>query len=136
MDMEPVFNEYKTYTHQYFSETVDQHPQDMKKPEKQAFGNNTHHHSTMKTIAKAYLRNRQSSVQETVYHILPEFSGCVFININLSEEKVQVLLSQKKLRGLPEDSPNIFKKLNIDRYIQRASATFSNGQCCVKVDFC
>ena len=52
MDMEPVFNEYKTYTHQYFSETVDQHPQDMKKPEKQAFGNNTHHHSTMKTILR------------------------------------------------------------------------------------
>ena len=45
----------------------------MKQAAKEAFENNIHHHhDTMKTIAKAYLSNRECSVLEAVYHILPE----------------------------------------------------------------
>ena len=57
MDMKSAFNDYKTatYTRQYFSTTVDQRPQVVKQAAKEAFGNNTHHHNTMKTITKAYL---------------------------------------------------------------------------------
>ena len=57
MDMKSAFNDYKTatYTRQYFSTTVDQRPQVVKQAAKEAFGNNTHHHNTLKTITKAYL---------------------------------------------------------------------------------
>ena len=61
-----------------------------------------HCHDTMKTIAKAYLSNRRCSVQEAVYHILAElklrriFSAVYFVNTNLPEERVQVLLPEKK----------------------------------------
>ena len=54
-----------------------------------------------------------------MYHYLPElklriiFSALHIFNINLPEEGVQVLLSEKGLRELPDDSPNIFKKSNI-----------------------
>ena len=45
----------------------------MKQAAKEAFENNMHHHDTLKTIAKAYLSNRECSVQEAVYVILTEF---------------------------------------------------------------
>ena len=101
-----------------------------------------HHHDTMKTIAKAYLSNRECSVEEVVYHILPElklgriFQAIYFVNTNTPEERVQVLLSEKELSELPEDNPNIFKKSNIDRYMERPSATFCNGMYSILDNFC
>ena len=73
-----------------------------------------HQHDTMKKVAKACLNSRECSVQETVYYILPElklkriFPPVYFVNINLPEERVEVLLSEKELSNLPDDSPNVF----------------------------
>ena len=132
MDILPVFNEYKavTYMCQYFSKTEHRCSQATKQAAKEAFENNMHHHDTMKIIAKAYLSNQECHVQEALYHILPElklrriFPAVYFVNTNPPEERVKVLLSQKELCKLPDDSPNIFKKSNIDCYIERPSATF------------
>ena len=83
---------------------------------KVAHENNMHHHDAMKTIAKAYLSSREYLVQEAVYQNLPElklrriFPAVYFVNTNLPEERVQVLLSEKELIELPNNSPNIFKK--------------------------
>ena len=42
----------------------------MKQAAKEAYENNImHNHDTMKTIARAYLSNRECSVQEAVYLI-------------------------------------------------------------------
>ena len=82
----------------------------MKQAAKEAFENNMHHHDTMKTIAKAYLGSREYSIQEVVYHILPElkprriFPAVCFVNTNLPEERVKVLLSEKELSKLLDDS--------------------------------
>ena len=64
MNLQPVFSEYKavTYLCKYFWKTEDQSSQAMKQAAKEAFENNMLHHDTMKTIAKAYLRNRDCSV--------------------------------------------------------------------------
>ena len=70
----------------------------------------------------------------TVYHILPKlklrrnFAAAYFVNTNLSGERVKVLLFEKELSELPDDSPNIFKKSNIGRYMERPKATFCNGK--------
>ena len=74
MEIQPVFNEYKTVTYmcQYLSKSEDQYSQAMKQAAKEAFENNMHHCDTMETIAKTYLCNQECSVQEAVYHILPE----------------------------------------------------------------
>ena len=96
----------------------------------------------MKTIAKAYLSSRECSIPEAVYHILPVlklrriFPAVCFVNTNLPEEKVKVLLSEKELSELPDDSSNIFKKANIDRYIERPNVTFCHGKCSAPNDFC
>ena len=71
---------------QYFSKTEDRCSQAMKQVAKEAFENNLHHHGIMKTIANAYLSNREEDVQEAVYHILPElklrriFPAVYFVN--------------------------------------------------------
>ena len=101
----------------------------MKQAAKEAFENNMHHHDTMKTIAKAYLSSQECSVQEAVYHILSElklrriFPAVYFVNTILPEERVQVLLLEKERSELPGDSPNIFKKSNINWYMERPHAT-------------
>ena len=145
MDIQPVFNEYKavTYMCQYFSKTENRCSQAMKQAAKEVFGNNMHHHDTLKTIAKTYLSNKECSVQEAVYHILPElkskriFPAVYFVSTNPpEEERVRVLLSEKELTELPGNSPKIFKKSNIDRYMERTSATFCNKECSILDDFC
>ena len=56
-----------------------------------------HKYEIKEIIAKAYLSNHKCSVQEAVYHILPElkrrkiFPAVCFVNTNLPEERVQVL---------------------------------------------
>ena len=65
-----------------------------------------------------------------MYHILPDlklkriFPAVYFVDTNPPEERAQVLLSEKEVIALPDDSPNIFKKSNIDPYMERPSATF------------
>ena len=76
----------------------------MKQAAKETFDSNIHHHDTRKTIAKAYLSNLECSVQETVYRVLSKlklreiFLAVYFVITNLLEERVQVLLSKKKLK--------------------------------------
>ena len=116
MDIQPVFNEYNTVTYMchYFSKTEDRCSKAMKKATKKTFENNMHHYDTKKTIAKDYLSNKECSVQEAVYHILPELKlrrilpAVYFVNKNSPEERVYELFSEKELRELPDDRPNIF----------------------------
>ena len=77
-----------------------------------------------------------------MYHILLElkqrriFPAVYFVNTNLPEGGVQVLLSEKELSKLPDNSPNIFKKSNINHYMERPSATFCNGKYSILDNFC
>ena len=69
-------------------------------------------------------------MQKAVYYILTElklkriFLALYCVNTNPPEEGVKVLLSEKGLSKLPDVGPNIFKKSNIDRCMERPSATF------------
>ena len=42
----------------------------------------------------------------------------------------------KKKKKLPDNSPNIFEKSNIDCYMERPSSTFCNGKYSVLKDLC
>ena len=77
-----------------------------------------------------------------MYHILTElklrriFRAVYFVYTNPPEGRVKVLLPEKELRKLLEDSPKNFKKSNIDRYMERPSATLCNGKYSILNDFC
>ena len=51
-----------------------------------------------------------------------------FVNIYLPDERVRVLLSEKELDELADDSSNIFRKSNIECDMERLSATFCNNK--------
>ena len=59
-----------------------------------------------------------------------------FLNTNLQEERAQILLRENGLSELPDDSPNIFKKSNIDRYPERPSVTVCKEKYSVLNNFC
>lgn len=120
-------SDYKAVTYMifYFFKCEDQCSQAMRNAAKEIFESNLQHCNTMITISQAYLSKLEYSVQEAVYLILLDFKvrrvfiAVHFVCTNVPGEKTQVLLSKKELMKLPVDSSNIFKKLNIDRYIDR-----------------
>ena len=59
-----------------------------------------------------------------------------FVNTNFPEDRVQALLPWKNISELPDDSQIIFKRSNIDRYMEKQSATFYNEKYSVLNDFC
>ena len=108
MDIQPAFNEYKAvaYMCSYFSKSEDKCSFAMKQAAREAFDNKLDQFNTMKNILKAYTSNRECSVQEAVYHILPElhlrrvFPGVQFVNTNLPEERSKILQSEEQLSSL------------------------------------
>ena len=86
--------------------------------------------NSMKNILKVYTSYRKCSVQEAVYHILPElhlrrvFPGVQFVNTNLPEERSKILQTEEKLSSLPDDSTDIFKRNNIDCYLEDDQSGF------------
>ena len=64
------------------------------------------------------------------------FPAVCFVNTNLPEERVKILLSEKELSKLPDDSSNIFKKSNINCYIERSNATFCHRKYSALNNFC
>ena len=104
----------------YISKTEDKCSFAMKQAAREAFDTKLDQFNTMKNILKAYTSNRECSVQEAVYNILPElhlrrvFPGVQFVNTNLPEESSKILQTEEQLSSLPEDSTDIFKRNNIN----------------------
>ena len=144
MDIQPVFNQYKAvlYVCSYFAKAEDQCSEAMKQAAKEAIENELDEYQAMKTILRAYINKRECSVQEAVYHILPElhlrkiFPGVFFANSNLPEERTKILLTEDELSMLPDNSTEIFRRNNLDRYIDRPDQQFCSGKYSIIDSFC
>ena len=96
----------------------------------------------MKSISKAYTTKRECSVQEAVYHIMPElwlrkiFPGVVFANSNLSEHRYRICRSEGELQEMPEDSTDISKRNMLDRYMDSPDLTYAGGKYSIVNSFC
>ena len=136
MDIQPVFNHYKavSYMCAYFSKSEDETSKAMKLAAKEASENHLNNYEQMKSIAQAYATKSECSVQEAVYHIMPElwmrkcFPGIVFVNSNLPEDRYKIFKSEEVLSELPADSTDIYKRNMLDRYLDRPHKTFKNGK--------
>ena len=68
----------------------------MKKAAKKVLNASKTEFETMKAIANAYSTKRECSVQEAVYHILPElwlqkiFPKVIFLNSNMPEKRYRI----------------------------------------------
>ena len=96
----------------------------------------------MKKVAIAFLSHRQCSVQEAVYQLMPElwlrktFPLVTFANTNLPEKRFKMCKSARELEELPDDSIEVFKKNNLDRYMERPNVTFKKGKYALLDGFC
>ena len=126
----------------YFSKPEKKFSFAMKKAAREAFDTKLDQFNTMKNILKAYASNREYSVQEAVYHILPElylrriFPRVQLVKTNLPEERSKMLQTEEQLSSLPEDSTDFFKKKNIDRYLARPSVSFCDEKYSITDSFC
>ena len=88
----------------------------------------------MKKLAIAFLSNRQCSLQEAVYQLMPElwlrktFPAVMFANSNLPNKRFRVCKSKNELNELPEESTDVFKRNNLDRYLDRPNGTYKKGK--------
>jgi len=96
----------------------------------------------MKKLAITFLSHRQCSVQEAVYQLMPElwlrktFPIVSFANTNLPDKRYRMCKNEKELTELPEESTDVFKRNNLDRYLERPNKTFKGGRFSVLDNFC
>ena len=69
-------------------------------------------------------------------HLRRVFPGVQLVSTNLPEECSKVLLIEEQLSSLPEDSTDIFRRNNIDRYVARPSVSFCDGKYSILDSFC
>ena len=142
LDIQPVFNYFKavSYMCSYFSKCETESSIAMKKASEET--ENLNLKNKMQKLAIAFLSHRQCSMQEAVYQLMPErwlrktFPAVTFANTNLPDKRYRMCKNKKELSELPEDSTDVFKKNNLDRYLDRPNRTFKGGRYGVLDDFC
>ena len=96
----------------------------------------------MGSVANTYLIQIDCSVQECVYHLLPEqwfertFPRVIFANSIASEKSFCIFHSKNEIIDLSEDSEDIFKRNMIDRCIDRPNISSFAGKCPILDSFC
>ena len=144
LDIQPGFNHYKAvlYMCAYLSKSEDESSEAMKQAAKEAIKKNLSSYEQMKAIYRAYMTKRECSVQEAVYHVMPElwlrkpFPRVIFANSNLPEKRYRICLSEEEIKELPEESTDVFKRNMLDRYIDRPDLTVQGGKFRVLDSFC
>ena len=137
IDIQPVFNYYKaiTYMCSYLSKEEDECSQAMKEAFKETLESGASYYEQMKSVAHAYPSKRECSLQEAVYHVMPElwlrkvFPAVVNVNSNLPEKRMKMILNKNELHLLPEGSTDIYKRNMVSRYIIRPRDNVLNQLC-------
>ena len=94
----------------------------MKQIFKDENGSGASYYEQVKSVACSHASKWESSLQETVYHVMPElwqrktFPGIVNANTNIPEKCVRIMLSKKESLEFPENSTNIYKYNIVSRY--------------------
>ena len=90
----------------------------------------------MKSVTHAYSSKRECSLQEAVCQIMPElwlrkvFPGVLYVNSNIPEKRVRMMLSKKEIAELPEDNTDIYKRKMMNRYMIRPHDALFEQLCC------
>ena len=69
-------------------------------------------------------------------HLRGVFRGVQFVNTILREERSNILQTEEQSSSLPEDSTDVYKRNNIDRYIARPSVSFCDEKYSILDSFC
>ena len=109
----------------YLSKQEDECSQVMKQTFKESLERGAGSYEQMKSIAHAYVSKPKCSLQEAVYQVMLElwlrevFPGVLYVNSNIPEKRVRMMLSKTEILELPEDSTNIYRRNMVSRYLIR-----------------
>ena len=76
------------------------------------------------------IQQTEYSIQEAVYHILPELwllFWITFLNSNIPEKLYGIFEKKSQSDKLPEDITEIFQHNMLDIYLDRSDGSFKNG---------
>ena len=144
MDIQPVLNEHKaiSYLCAYLSKSEKICSQAMKHALRESIEEKQGNYEQMCAVAHAYASNRECSLQEAVYHCLPElwlrkiFLSVIYANTNLAEKRLKMLRSKEEMCQLPDESEDIFERNMLHRYMDRPDRLFCSGHYAVLNDYC
>ena len=136
IDIQPVFNFYKavSYMCAYFSKSETATSEALNQASKEIKSQNLDARQATKKISAAYSSSPQISLQEAVWHCLPElymrkcFPKTIYINTSIPNERIRMCKSKKDLEELGPDSNDIFLRNLADRYMDRPTLTYKNGK--------
>ena len=100
----------------YLSKTEDECSHAMNQAFNEAMASKHTTYDQMKSITRTYSMKREFSIQEAVYHTMPElwlqktFPAMVFANTNIPENRFRVCFDEREMKNLLENSTDIFKK--------------------------
>ena len=127
IDIQPVFDHHKavTYMCNYLLKQEDECSEAMKQAFKESLEKGAGSYEQMKSVTHAYASKRECSPQEAAYQIMPVlwlrkvFPGVLYVNSNIPEKRVRMMLSKKEIAELPEDSTDIYNRNMMNRYMIR-----------------
>ena len=117
----------------YFSKSEDKCSLALRQAAKEAYENNLSNYKTMQGKVCAYVDKRECSIQEANYHVLPKlhlhniFPCVCFANRNIPENCIKILNCETELNMLAGHSTDVFKRNNVDCYINRPNNFFVVG---------
>ena len=115
----------------YLSKQEEQCSQAMKQAFKESLERGAGCYEQMKSVAHAYI-----SLQEAICQVMPElwlrkvFLGVLYVNSNIPEERVRMMLSKKEIFELPEGMTDIYKRNMVSRYLIRRHYEMFEHFCC------
>ena len=137
IDIQPVFDYYKavTYMCSHLSKQEDECSESMKEAFKESLQKEAGPYEQMKSMAHAYASKCECFLQDAVYQVMPElwlrkvFPGVLYLNSNIPEKRVRMMLSKKEISELPEDNTDIYKRNMMNRYMIRLHDTLFKQLC-------
>ena len=109
----------------YLSKQEDDFSQTMKQVFKESLERGAGSYEQIKSVAHAFVSKLECSLQEAVCQVMPElwlrkvFLGVLYVNSNIPEKRVRIMLSKKEIFELPEDNTDIYKRNMVSRYLIR-----------------
>ena len=124
------------------SKSEDACTQAMRQALDESLENKKSNYDQMRAIAHSFATNRECSVQEAVYHILPQlwlrktFPGVTFATSNTFDHRYKMFRNEKEIVGLDDERKYVFKRNMLERYMNRPNSSFANGIYSVLDQFC
>ena len=121
MDIQPVFNHYREveYMSVHLSKSENECSVAMNQAVRDAFKKELNTYEQMKSVANAYINEKECSIQECVYQFLPghwlrkTFESVIFANSNIPEKRFRLCLVEHEISSYQKTQRKYLSKIRL-----------------------